>query len=186
MSENLRTYTKAIYTMDAVVQRVPDAAWDQQSPCEEWSAKEVLGHMIWAMQNLTAAATDGQFPSKTTEAETSGADPSATWAASRDALLAALDHDGAIYKSFNGPFGPGTIDDFLAIHAIDCLVHTWDIARTAGIDAHLPVDMAAAGAAGLASLGDSVRVPGLFGPAVEVESDDPVTRLVAITGRNPA
>jgi hypothetical protein len=45
--------------------------------------------------------------------------------------------------------------------------------------------MAAAGAAGLASFGDAVRGPGLFGPAVEVETDDPVARLVAIAGRNP-
>ncbi len=185
MSENLRTYTKAIYTMDAVVQRVPDAVWDQQSPCEKWCAKEVLGHFLWGMQNLTAAASDGHFPAKTTEAEVSGTDPKATWAATRDALLTALDQEGAIYKNFNGPFGPGTIDSFLAIHSIDCLLHTWDIAKTAGIEAHLPADIAAAGVAGLASLGDGIRAPGLFGPAVDVESDDPVARLVAIAGRNP-
>ncbi len=104
----------------------------------------------------------------------------------RDALLAALDQEGAIHKPFNGPFGPGTIDSFLAIHSMDCLIHTWDIAKTAGIDAHLPPDMAAAGAAGLASLGDGIRAPGLFGPAVVVESDDPVTRLIAIAGRDPS
>jgi uncharacterized protein (TIGR03086 family) len=186
MSENLRTYTKAIYTMDAVVQRVPDSVWDQQSPCENWCAKEVLGHFMWGMQNLTAAATQGNPPTRTSEAEVSGSDPKASWATTRDALLTALDHEGAIYNTFNGPFGPGTVDDFLAIHSIDCLLHTWDIAKTAGIEAHLPADMAAAGAAGLAALGDGVRAPGLFGPAVETEADDPVSRLVAIAGRNPA
>ena len=186
MSENLRSYTKAIYTMDAVVQRVPDSVWDQQSPCEQWSAKEVLGHVMRATQSVTAAATGGTFPGDRTEADVAGVDPRATWAQSRDALLAALDQPGAIDQNFNGPFGPGTIDSFLAIHSIDCLLHTWDIAKTAGIDAHLPVDMAAGGAAGLAALGDAVRGPGLFGPAVEIDSDDPVARLVAIAGRNPA
>ncbi|MEP7114365.1 MAG: TIGR03086 family metal-binding protein [Ilumatobacteraceae bacterium] len=186
MSENLRNYTKAIYTMDAVVQRVPDSVWDQQSPCDQWSAKEVLGHFMWGTQNLTAAASDGTFPDKQTESQVAGSDPKASWAASRDALLTALDHQGALDKNFNGPFGPGTVDSFLAVHAIDCLLHTWDIAKTAGIDSHLPADLAAAGAAGLASLGDGARGPGLFGPAVEVESDDPVANLVAIAGRNPA
>jgi hypothetical protein len=100
-------------------------------------------------------------------------------------VLAALDHPGALDRDFNGPFGPGTVDGFLQIHAVDCMLHTWDIATTAGIDAHLPVDMASAAAIGLASFGDAIRSPRLFGPAVEVESDDPVTRLVAIAGRNP-
>ncbi len=185
MSENLRNYTKAVYTMDAVVQRVPDSVWDQQSPCELWSAKQVLGHFMRAGQHIAAAASGQSGADERSEAEVAGADPKATWAASRDALLAALDHEGALAQSFNGPFGPGTIDDFLAIHAMDCLLHTWDIAKTAGIDACLPVDMAAAGAAGLASFGDAVRGPGLFGPAVDVETDDPVARLVAIAGRNP-
>ncbi len=185
MSENLRTYTKAIYAMDAVVQRVPDSVWDQQSPCEKWSAKEVLGHFVRTTHSLTAAATGGTFPGDRSEADVAGADPRATWAESRDALLSALDHPGAIYKNFNGPFGPGTIDSFLSIHGVDCLLHTWDIAKTAGIDAHLPVDLAVAAAAGLATFGDGIRGPGLFGPAVEVDSDDPVDRLVAFAGRNP-
>ena len=186
MSENLRNYTKAIYTMDAVVQRVPDSVWEQQSPCDEWSAKQVLGHFVGATHSVAAAAMGEQSPERKSEAETAGSDPKATWAASRDALLAALDHPGALGQDFHGPFGPGTVDSFLGIHAIDCLLHAWDIAKTAGIDAHLPADIAAAGAAGLASFGDAVRAPGIFGPAIEVDSDDPVTRLVAIAGRNPA
>ena len=185
MSENLRSYTKAIYTMDAVVQRVPDSIWDQQSPCELWSAKQVLGHFMRAAQHIAAAASGQSGPDERSEVDVAGADPRAAWAASRDALLAALDHEGALAQQFNGPFGPGTVDDFLAIHAMDCLLHTWDIAKTAGVDACLPADMAAAGAAALASFSDAVRSPGFFGPAVEIETDDPVARLIAIAGRNP-
>jgi uncharacterized protein (TIGR03086 family) len=187
MSENLRSYTKAIYTMDAVVQRVPDSVWDQQSPCEEWSARQVLGHLIWGAQRIAAAASGDSTADQRSEAEVAGSDPKEAWAKTRDSLLASLDHEGALAKEFNGPFGPGTVDSFLAIHAGDCLLHTWDIARTAGIDAHLPPDMAAAFADGLASMGDAIRAPRLFGPAVEVDpSADPVSRLVAIAGRTPA
>jgi uncharacterized protein (TIGR03086 family) len=167
------------------VQRVPDSIWEQQSPCEAWSAKQVLGHFVWGANRVAAAAAGEPAPEAKSEAEIAGADPKATWAASRDALLTALDHPGALGKEFNGPFGTGTVDSFLAIHAVDCMLHTWDIATTAGVDAHLPVDMAAAAATGLASFGDAIRGPRLFGPAVEVDSDDPVTRLVAIAGRSP-
>jgi uncharacterized protein (TIGR03086 family) len=185
MSENLRNYTKAIYAMDAVVQRTPDAAWAKQSPCEAWTAREVLGHFMWGAQRVTAVATAADMPAERAEADVAGADPQSSWAATRDALFAALDHPGALARPFHGPFGPGTLDDFLGIHTMDCLLHTWDVAKTAGIAAHVPADIAAAGAAGLAAAGDALRVPGMFGPAVETKSADAVDRFVAIAGRDP-
>jgi uncharacterized protein (TIGR03086 family) len=185
MSENLRNYTKAVYAMDAVVQRTPDAAWTKQSPCESWTAREVLGHFMWGAQRVTSVATGAELPAEKAEADVAGADPKASWAATRDALFAALDHPGALAQAFDGPFGPGTLDDFLGIHTLDCMLHTWDVAKTAGIHAHLPPDIAAAGAAGLAAAGDALRGPGLFGPAVETTSDNPVTQFVAISGRDP-
>ena len=186
MSENSRNYVKAIYTMDAVVKRTPDSAWSQQSPCDAWSARQVLGHFMWGAQNLTAAASGSTGPGEKSEADVAGADPRASWDATRDALLSALDQHGALAQPFHGPFGPSTVDDFLGIHTLDCLLHAWDIAKTAGADAHLPADLAAAGAAGIAGLGDAARSPGLFGPAVEIDSDDPAAQFVAIAGRNPA
>jgi uncharacterized protein (TIGR03086 family) len=185
MSENLRTYTKAIYTMDAVVQRAADSAWDQQSPCVEWTARQVLGHFIWGVQRLTSVAADGPSPAEQPEADVAGVDPAATWAATRDALFVALDHKGALDREIVGPFGPSTVDDFLGIHSIECLLHTWDVATAVGVEPHLPRDIAAAGAAGLASAGDGLRGPGLFGPAVEVSSDDPVVQFLTIAGRDP-
>jgi uncharacterized protein (TIGR03086 family) len=187
MSQNLRNYTKAIYTLDAVVQRVPADCWDKQSPCDEWNARQVLGHFMWGLQRVTAVASGQAIPEARPEADVAGPDPRANWSATRDAALAALDHPGAIAQPFTGPFGPGTLDGFFGIHIVDCVLHTWDIAHTAGIDAHLPLDLVEGGAAGLAAAGDAVRAPGVFGPAVTVAADaDAVTRFVALAGRNPA
>jgi len=44
MSTNLRNYTKALYGFDAVVQRVPEDRWDADSPCDGWSARDVVTH----------------------------------------------------------------------------------------------------------------------------------------------
>jgi hypothetical protein len=78
------------------------------------------------------------------------------------------------------------VDGFLGIHQLDCMLHTWDIAKTAGIEAHLPADLAAAAVPGMRAMGDGLRGPGLFGPEVIVPATaDPVSQLLGITGRKP-
>jgi uncharacterized protein (TIGR03086 family) len=186
VSENLRNYTRAVYTVDAVVSRMPNEAWDNPSPCAAWTAREVLGHFMWGAHNIASAAGGGERPAPRPEAEVATDDPAAAWAKTREGLLAALDHQGSLQRTFDGPFGSMPIDDFLPIHTIDGILHAWDIARAGGLDAHVPADLATAGVAALERFGDGIRRPGVFGPAVEVPADaDPVTRLVGFAGRTP-
>ena len=66
MSENLRRYTKALYAVDGVVRRLKSSDWAKQSPNEEWSARETLGHTPFGEMTVdeaigvseTASATD--------------------------------------------------------------------------------------------------------------------------------
>lgn len=186
MSENLRRFVKAAYTMDAVVRRAPADAWDRPSPCTEWTAREVLGHVIWGMRNLTAIATGTERPAALPEAEVAGDDPAATWRVTCEAAMAALDRRGALARTGPGPFGETTVDGFLGFYPADLLAHTWDVARAVGIDAHLPDDLCEAAAAGLAAAGDLIRRPGLMGPPMAVPDDaDAVTRFIALSGRRP-
>ncbi len=186
MSQNLRNYTKVLYTLDAIVNRTPADAWDKKSPCAEWTAREVLGHFMWGVQRVAAVASDTALPAELAEAKVAGPNPAASWAETRDLVLASLDQPGALQRPFTGPFGPGTLDSFIAVHTMDGLMHSWDIAKTAGIDAHLPADLVEAAMGALAGAGDAIRGPGLFGPAVEVSADaDAATRLAAFSGRSP-
>ena len=186
MSQNLRNYTRAVYAMDAVVQRTPKDKWDAQSPCSDWTARQVIGHFMFGLQRVAAVATGADMPAEKAEADVAGPNPATSWAATRDNVFDALDHPGSLDKPFQGPFGPGSLDGFLQLHTLDCMLHTWDIAKAAGIDAHIPADMAEAGTAGLQAAGDGIRQPGLFGPAVDVAADaDPVTKFAAMAGRQP-
>jgi uncharacterized protein (TIGR03086 family) len=186
MSQNLRNYTKALYTLDAVVRRTPAHAWDKPSPCDQWTAREVLGHFMWGVKRVTAVANGDALPVEQAEADVAGPDPVAAWSLVRDAVFVALDQQGALDKAFHGPFGPGTIDGFLSIHTLDGTVHAWDIAKTAGIDGYIPTELAEAGVAGITAAGDGIRRPGLFSAALTVPADaDAVTRFIAISGRNP-
>jgi len=186
MSVNLRDFTRAAYTFDAVVRRVPPDTWGRQSPCEEWTAGEVLGHVVWTMHRITAAARGSERPAERPEAETAGADPEATWDDTLRTTLAALDRAGVLDTTVDVEFGTTTIDAVLGFVPSDLLAHAWDIATTAGIDAHLPVDLCERFAVGIAAAGDGVRGPGRMAGAVAVGADaDAPTRFVAQTGRTP-
>ena len=186
MSQNLRNYVKSVYTLDAVVQRAPQRGWDAASPCDGWTARQVLGHYLWGMKRTIALVNGTEHPAVQAEADVAGSDPNATWAALRDTVLEALDQPGVLDQVVAGPFGDMELDAYLNLPIMDGLLHAWDIATSFGQDAYLPPDLAAVGAAMIASFGDGARRPGLFGPEVEVPADaDSVTRFVAAAGRSP-
>ncbi len=152
MSENLRTYTKALYTLDAVARRVPAEAWDAPSCCEGWTAREVAGHAAWVVANVGAAAGANPAPAPQAEADVAGDDPAAIIAAAVQTTLAGLDQQGILQRVVPTPFGEMAIDDFIGALWVDPLTHAFDIADATGIDHG--IDAATADAAH-ASLGRS-------------------------------
>ena len=186
MSTNLRAYTQAVYAFDAVAQRVPDDAWDNPSPCQDWTAREVAGHVIWAARNVAALAGEAEAPEAQPEAEVAGADPLASWASARDEVLEALDHEGALQQEGPTPFGEISVDRFLGIYAVDPLIHAWDLGQATGVQVPLDPALCDRYTEQLAKAGDAIRGPGMFDDAVDVgDAADPTARLLAIAGRNP-
>ncbi len=184
MSTNLRNYTKAAYALDAVVQRVDASQWDNPSPCEEWSAREVLGHVIWHTNRLAAACNGADQPAEQAEAEVAGDDPRATWSAARDSLLTALDSQGALQVPVEGPFGPSTVDASLVLSTFDAMTHAWDIAKATGQTPVIPSELAESAYEMIAAAGDAVRGPGILGPAIEAPAGaNIVDRYMALAGR---
>ena len=45
-----RMFDRALAKFDVVVQQVPDDAWSNQSPCAEWTAAHVVGHVAATVQ----------------------------------------------------------------------------------------------------------------------------------------
>jgi len=145
MSENLQRYVTAIHGTDAVVSRVPDDRWEAPSPCDGWSARDVVLHQIGVFDGVAAMAGSGEMarPAPPHAVE----DVRAEWARSRDELLAALDRPGVLRRSGSYWFATTTIDDLLAIVVYDPLAHAWDVATAVGIDAHFSPEVARAAAA---------------------------------------
>ena len=186
MSENLRRYTKALYAMDAVVRRVPEGAWDQQSPCTEWTARQVVGHVTHGSRTLLAGITGGTPPPEDQDlAQVAGADPCATIGECMDYCLAALDQPGVLAKTIQSPMGEMTVDQFLGVMTADAFTHTWDVACAAGIDHGMDDGMATTILGHLTPMDAMLRGSGMFEPAIEVPADaDPVTKLMGFLGRS--
>jgi uncharacterized protein (TIGR03086 family) len=184
MTEIADRYRRLAEGFTARVAAVPhdDARWGNQSPCDDWKARDVVAHLIGAHQmffgfiELEVPAgpdpADGELPA---------------WEHTRDAMQAALDDPATATKEFDGFFGRSKFEDAAdRFVSGDVLIHTWDLARALGVDDRLPEDEVVAARAGLEGLGDNMRQPGVFGPEVDPPSDaDEQDRLLAFVGRDP-
>lgn len=187
MSKNLRDFTKTLYTMDGVVRRVADGDWDNQSPNDDWTAKQTLGHVIWGLKRIAAAINGDGVPAEQAEEDVAGDRPAESWADVRENLLDALDHHGVLQKEIETPFGEMTVDEAIGKFIFDALTHAWDIAEATGVDAAIPDELAEKALEVLMAFGDAIRGPGLFGDAVDVPDDAPAKdKFIAFGGRKPA
>jgi uncharacterized protein (TIGR03086 family) len=181
MSDIADRYRRLADRFTTVVGAVPDHSWTAPSPCQGWTARHVLDHVVDSEEQFLrrfdlAAVTDH-------------ADPLVRWQQVRDAMQAALDDPAAAGTSYDGYFGPTTLEDTVdGFHAPDLVVHAWDIARAAGLPdlEPMPADEVERLDARFRQLGDVVRAPEVFGPEVPVpEGASPQDRLLGFLGRQP-
>jgi uncharacterized protein (TIGR03086 family) len=164
---------------DARVQAAPSHAWNNASPCEGWTAKDVVHHVSGNLLRIGGAMQGAELAAP-------GDDESTVqmWDRARDALLAHID-TADLSAEAPGPMGMMPLEHILGrFVANDILVHTWDIARATGGDEQLPAEIVAAAHSGLLPVADMMRRPGVFGPAVEApEGADAQTQFLSFLGR---
>lgn len=88
-----------------------------------------------------------------------------------------------------GTFGPTTPGEFIVPVGFDFVIHTWDVAVAVGIDHAIDPDLAAlalAGFSGGEDAGAPLRQPNVMNDRVTTGLSDPVSQLIAFSGRNPA
>ena len=113
------------------VEAIPPDRWDNPSPCEGWSARDVVQHVVdseTGMLERVGLAPDPPPPDD---------DIAARWAATRDHVQEVLEDSERAGLEYDGFFGrtsiEKTIDQFACF---DLLVHRWDVARAAGLTTH--------------------------------------------------
>jgi uncharacterized protein (TIGR03086 family) len=180
MNEIADRYRRLSDAFAATVAGVPDDRWASPSPCEDWTARDFVGHVVGTQGLFLGFIGEeiGEIPSVDD-------DPAAAWDAAHAKVQTALDDPARADAEFDGFFGRTTfsaaIDRF---QNPDLVIHRWDLARATGQDETIDPDEAQRVLDGAREFGDAFRSPGVCGPEVPVPPDAGIqTRVLGFYGR---
>jgi uncharacterized protein (TIGR03086 family) len=180
MNQTATQFQAADRPLTATLDAVPASGWTSPSPCEGWSAADVVGHLIDTQRDfLTTHGVDlGATPDV-------AADPAAAWRRHAAGVAEALSDDAVPARTFDGFFGPTTVGAaFEQFYVWDMVVHRWDVARAVGADAALTDEELDRMEAGAESFGQALYMDGVCRPGVETPEDaDRARRVLARLGR---
>lgn len=165
------------------LRQVPPDAWESPSPCDGWSARDVVGHMVEWMPGFLASVGAPIAPGPSV-----ADDPVAAWDHVAGEVQAVLDDPELAQREFaHEHLGTDTVEHAIAMIMVgDIVIHTWDIARATGGDETLPADYVHGMLEGMQAMDEVLRASGQFGPKVPVADDaDEQTQLLAFMGRTP-
>lgn len=174
-------YAKLAGQMADRIAAVPEDRWDAVTPCEGWTARDVLDHLIDGPTHFFGSVGIDALP----PGPDRGEDPVGAFRQVSDGVQAGLEDPAVAGKGFDSPMGPqtfeGAVGQFLCG---DLVIHQWDLARATGQDETLDADEVSGMYANLLPMDEFLRAPGIFGRKVEPPADaDEQTQLLCFLGR---
>jgi uncharacterized protein (TIGR03086 family) len=175
-------YRRLAATMTDRVERVPDDAWSNASPCEEWTARDLVAHLVEVHGRFQGLVGRELVAHPSVEE-----DPLGAWVAVRDQMQADLEDPAKVDEEYEGGLGRSTfgksVDGFIGF---DLVVHGWDLARATGQDETIDPRDVEAVQASVDAMGDVMRSNGVIADPVEPAPDASAQdRLLASLGRRP-
>lgn len=172
----LRAFDARVRTAQA------SAAWSAPSPCEGWTAADVVRHVTGNVRAFTVLAGADAPPD---ERPAGDENLIRNWERARDladqALRASSDPAAVLV-----PMGSREMTIAFVIEALlrDVVIHTWDLARATGGAEVLPAHLVRAATAALARLPEPIRRRGYYADALTAPPGaDEQARLLALSGR---
>ena len=182
MSEIADRYRNAADGFTARVRAVPADRWDAPSPCAGWVNRDVVKHLAEWVPSMFASTWELDLPTIPSADD----DPVGAWGALNEWCQARLDDASLAQSERDTPMGRKTFEDAFDMIALsDVVVHTWDLARGAGLDETLDDGEVQRLLAGMAQLPDEMRGD-FFGPKIELGPDaSDQDRMLGYSGRRP-
>ena len=167
----------------ALTEQVTD--WEARSPVDDWRVRDVVRHLVEWFPSFLEHGTGIALPAVPDVDE----DPVAAWRAHAGHVQDLLDDPATADKVLSNVHTgdvplPEAIDRF---YTNDVFMHSWDLARGAGLDDRLDPEECARLADGMEPISEMLSSSGQFGQRVPVGDDaDGQTRLLGIIGRDPS
>jgi uncharacterized protein (TIGR03086 family) len=165
-----------------VVASVPPDRWSAQSPCDEWTARDVVRHVV-GVHGMMLKPLGRQL----SEAPPVDTDPIGALDSAIADVQQVLNDPALAGTEYDGYFGrtsvQDTIDRFLCF---DLVIHAWDLAKAAGLETSIPAEEVTRVRSDADRLGDAMRAPKVVGPEVAAPANaSSQDRLLAFLGRDP-
>lgn len=180
MNRTATQYQAANRPLTAILAAVPADGWANPSPCDGWSVRDVVGHMIETQRDfLSGNDVDMGAPP---DVDT---DPATAWRHHAERVAEAISADAVAATEYDGHFGHTTVGATLEqFYVWDMIVHRWDIASSFGADAGFSAAELDRIEDGADSFGGALYMDGVCRPRVEAPAGaDRTVRVLARLGR---
>jgi uncharacterized protein (TIGR03086 family) len=168
------------------VKAVPADRWSATTPCTDWSVRDLVNHVtgehLWA-PHLLDGETIAQVGDRY-DGDVLGDSPLAAWDRAAQASRVAwstASPDAVVHLSF----GDNPAEEYGRQMLSDLVIHGWDLARGAGLDETLDPTAVTQVLEYLEINAKYWAEAGIFAAPVKIDADDPASRLIALSGRQP-
>lgn len=170
-----------------LVHAVPADAWEAPTPCTEWSVRDVLNHLVsehrWA-PHLLHGETIEQVGDRY-DGDLVGDTPAHAWDEAIDESVSAFAGVESDQMPVHLSFGTAPVDEYASQMLVDLVVHAWDLARGAGLEARLEPRSVEGALAHTRQRFEGYASSGMFAEPVTTMSNEPQDELLAMLGRDP-
>lgn len=166
------------------VRGVAESRWDDPSPVPEWTARDVVRHLLEWFPGFLESGCGIALPAGPSVDE----DPVGAWEKHAAAVQSLLDDPACADAVFAHPRLPEmplpqAVSRF---YTNDVFMHTWDLARATGQDERLDEEHCRILYEGMLPMDEVLRQSGQYGAKVATPEDaDYQTKMLGFIGRQP-
>jgi uncharacterized protein (TIGR03086 family) len=185
----LDAHTQSLGHTRRLVAGVSASQWDAPSPCEGWSVRELVNHVVsgnfWVGE-LTAGKTIDAVGDRL-DGDVLGDDPVAAYDESADTADRGFRRPGALDAPVAVSYGPVPGSVYCGHRFLDVLIHGWDLASGTGQDTRLDPDLVEELLGVVEPQKDVLLGSGMFGSDHDAPPGaDRQTQLLTLLGRHPS
>jgi uncharacterized protein (TIGR03086 family) len=160
MSSTIEKYLRVAAGFSSRITECPDDCWSNPSPCDEWTAADIVEHVIGVHR--------GQLAQIGADVSLNSDDPiTSRWQTTCDRFVNAMNDPELAGMPVSGPLGTVAFKQMagsIVLH--DLLVHTWDFAVATHQSTDLDNEAVSVALEKMQPMSDFIRGPAMFGPVV--------------------